>query len=80
MMYLLTEAQHAQILSAYTEDWGDIEQAVAMLKAMQPVSLVAWQYKTNEAGLFVSDQCPADVEVLNDIEWSKPLYTPEQSK
>jgi len=36
---------------------------------------VAWQYKTVEAGVFVSDQHPPDVEVWNDIEWSKPLYT-----
>ena len=36
---------------------------------------VAWQYKKDGGGIFVSDQCLADVEVWNDIEWSKPLYT-----
>jgi hypothetical protein len=36
---------------------------------------VAWQYKKDGGGVFVSDQCLADVEVWNDIEWSKPLYT-----
>jgi hypothetical protein len=36
---------------------------------------VAWQYKKEGGGIFVSDQCPADVEVWNDIEWSKPIFT-----
>jgi hypothetical protein len=36
---------------------------------------VAWQYKTAEAGIFVSDQLPQDVQVWQDIEWSIPLYT-----
>ncbi len=90
-MFMMDEQQHAQVCM-YLKDFSstvgypngtyaiELDEALAMLKAMQPVSLVAWQYKTNEAGLFVSDQCPADVEVWNDIEWSKPLYTPEQSK
>jgi hypothetical protein len=42
---------------------------------------VAWQYKTAEAGIFVSDQLPQDVQVWQDIEWSIPLYTtPPQRK
>jgi hypothetical protein len=36
---------------------------------------VAWQYKTVEAGVFVSEHRPVDVSVWQDIEWSKPLYT-----
>jgi hypothetical protein len=36
---------------------------------------VAWQYKTAEAGIFVSDQLPQDVQVWQEIEWSKPIYT-----
>jgi hypothetical protein len=41
-------------------------------QALEPV---AWRYKKEGGGIFVSDQCPADVEVWNDIEWSKPLFT-----
>jgi hypothetical protein len=76
MMYLLTEAQHAQILSAYTEDWGDIEQAVAMLKAMQPVSPAAWviEFENGDTELHFHD-------ANNSLGESQiPLYTPEQSK
>jgi hypothetical protein len=57
-------------------EWYD--SAITALKAAleQPEQEpVAWQYKTAEAGIFVSDQHPPDVEVWNDIEWSKPLYT-----
>lgn len=39
------------------------------------VQPVAWQYKKEGGGIFASDQCPADIEVWNDIEWNKPLYT-----
>jgi hypothetical protein len=76
MMYLLTEAQHAQILSAYTEDWGDIEQAVAMLKAIQPVEPVAWiiEFENGDTELHFHD-------ANNSLGESQiPLYTPEQSK
>ena len=41
----------------------------------QQAEPVAWQYKTVEAGIFVSDQLPQDVQVWQDIEWSIPLYT-----
>lgn len=41
----------------------------------QQAEPVAWLYKKVDAGLFVSDQHQSDVEVWNDIEWSKPLYT-----
>jgi len=54
------------------------QQQAALKQQAEPV---AWQYKTVEAGVFVSDQHPPDVEVWNDIEWSKPLYTtPPQRK
>jgi hypothetical protein len=47
----------------------------------QQAEPVAWLYKKVDAGLFVSDQHPSDVEVWNDIEWSEPLYTaPPQRK
>jgi len=36
---------------------------------------VAWQYKTVEANIFVSEHRPVDVSVWQEIEWSKPLYT-----
>jgi hypothetical protein len=36
---------------------------------------VAWQYKTVEAGVFVSEHRPVDVSVWQEVEWSKPLYT-----
>jgi hypothetical protein len=36
---------------------------------------VAWQYKTVEANIYVSEHRPVDVSVWQEIEWSKPLYT-----
>ena len=75
-IFMMTEQQHAQIVAAYTEDWGDIEQAVAMLKAMQPVSPVGW-WDTIDGGDFtysIGEMCGGDTDGL------KPLYTPEQSK
>jgi hypothetical protein len=47
----------------------------ALAQQEQEQEPVAWQYKKEGGGIFVSDQCPADVEVWNDIEWSKPLFT-----
>jgi hypothetical protein len=52
-----------------------LEEALRAALAQQEQEPVAWQYKKEGGGIFVSDQCPADVEVWNDIEWSKPLYT-----
>ena len=54
----------------------------AIEQALGPGEPVAWQYKKEGGGVFVSDQCPADVEVWNDIEWVNPLYTttPPQPK
>jgi hypothetical protein len=75
-MFMMTEAQHAQIVAAYTEDWGDIEQAVAMLKAMQPVSPAAWviEFENGDTELHFHD-------ANNSLGESQiPLYTPEQSK
>lgn len=82
MMYLLTEQEHEQVVDALIFEIGGEpcggQEALAMLKAIKPALPIGWQYKTNEAGLFVSDQCPDDVEVWNDIEWNKPLYAKEQ--
>jgi len=50
------------------------------LRAMADAEPVAWQYKKEGGGLFVSDHCPEDTQVWNDIEWYKPLYTTQQSK
>jgi hypothetical protein len=58
--------------------WREQRDAITALRTAleQPEQEpVAWQYKIVKAGVFVSDQHPPDVEVWNDIEWSKPLYT-----
>jgi hypothetical protein len=60
------------------DQWQAERKASVALRAalaQQEQKPVAWQYKKKAGGIFVSDQCPADVEVWNDIEWSKPLYT-----
>ena len=88
--YLMTQEQHAQIVEAYNLMYMDTDlgkwdgkaaalfaEGLDLLESLKPVEPVGWQYKTNEAGLFVSDQCPADVEVWNDIEFSNPLYAME---
>ena len=60
-----------------------VDAITALRKALEQPEQgpVAWQYKTAEAGIFVSDQLPQDVQVWQDIEWSIPLYTtPPQRK
>lgn len=60
------------------EQWQAERKASVALRAalaQQEQEPVAWRYKKEGGGIFVSDQCPADVEVWNDIEWSKPLFT-----
>jgi hypothetical protein len=61
-----------------TDRWGagyEAGYAAGMAEMKPEQEPVAWQYKKDGGGVFVSDQCLADVEVWNDIEWSKPLYT-----
>jgi hypothetical protein len=62
----------------YAEYSDALETVLAHVPTAQPapdVQPVAWQYKKEGGGIFASDQCPADIEVWNDIEWNKPLYT-----
>jgi hypothetical protein len=57
-------------------EWYDSATADLRTALEQPEQEpVAWQYKTAEAGIFVSDQLPQDVQVWQEVEWSKPLYT-----
>jgi hypothetical protein len=68
-------------LQAFANYFADNKKTLKAALEQQQAEPVAWQYKTVEAGVFVSDQHPPDVEVWNDIEWSKPLYTtPPQRK
>jgi hypothetical protein len=68
-------------LEGFANYFADNKKALEAALEQQQAEPVAWQYKTVEAGVFVSDQHPPDVEVWNDIEWSKPLYTtPPQRK
>ena len=77
----------ALVGAAYTPKSIDLglrkirDSAIALRTALeQQAEPEAWLYKTVD-GLFVSDQQPSDVEVWNDIEWSKPFYpTPPQRK
>lgn len=75
MMYLLTEQQHAQIVEALSiRDVRLHESALAMLKAMQPVSPVGW-WDTFDGGDFtysVSELCGGPTDGLH------PLYTPSK--
>ena len=82
--YTITEQQRLEALDALYLPFMKTEamlrqkdKAYVMLQSLQPNTQepVGWQYKKENSGVFVSDQCPADVEVFNDIEWSKPLYT-----
>ena len=67
------------VLDAWDDPAGMKHLCVAMdtirTALEQQAEPVAWQYKTAEAGIFVSDQLPQDVQVWQDIEWSIPLYT-----
>ncbi len=73
-IFLMTEAQHAQIVAAYTEgDWNDMEQALAMLKAMQPAPIKGWISQSGAVtNVFASNGTPHDGKLYG---WS-PLYTP----
>jgi hypothetical protein len=62
-------------LEGFANYFADNKKSLEAALEQQQAEPVAWQYKTVEAGVFVSDQHPPDVEVWNDIEWSKPLYT-----
>jgi hypothetical protein len=62
-------------LEGFANYFADNKKALEAALEQQQAEPVAWQYKTVEAGVFVSDQHPPDVKVWNDIEWSKPLYT-----
>lgn len=60
-----------EICNPKHKDWLEPLYLHPLAADVQPV---AWQYKKEGSGIFVSDQCPAEVEVWNDIEWFKPLY------
>jgi hypothetical protein len=82
-MYLLTEAQHTQIVDALelpslktVSMLIERDAALAMLKAMQPVSPAAWviEFENGDTELHFHD-------ANNSLGESQiPLYTPEQSK
>ncbi len=84
VMQQALEALEGVYLSLQLPDLLKVVGPITALKAAleQPEQEpVAWQYKTVEAGIFVSDQLPQDVQVWQDIEWSIPLYTtPPQRK
>ena len=75
---VMQEALEALERADKDDFWREQRDAITALRTAleQPEQEpVAWQYKIVKAGVFVSDQHPPDVEVWNDIEWSKPLYT-----
>jgi hypothetical protein len=62
-------------LEGFANYFADNKKAHEAALEQQQAEPVAWQYKTVEANIFVSEHRPVDVSVWNDIEWSKPLYT-----
>jgi hypothetical protein len=68
-------------LEGFANYFADNKKALEAALEQQQAEPVAWQYKTVEAGVFVSEHRPVDVSVWQEIEWSKPLYTtPPQRK
>jgi hypothetical protein len=61
-------------LEGFANYFADNKKALEAALEQQQAEPVAWQYKTVEAGVFVSEHRPIDVSVWQEIEWSKPLY------
>ena len=76
-IYMMTEAQHAQIVDVlsderYASPYSQIVEALAMLKAMQPVEPVGW-WDALDGGDFIysiNELCGGPTDGLH------PLYTP----
>jgi len=74
MQQALAALEDERYVTKYTHI---VDVITALRKALEQPQQepVAWQYKTVEANIFVSEHRPVDVSVWQEIEWSKPLYT-----
>ena len=83
-MYLMTEAQHAQIVDALelpslknVSMLLQRDAALAILRCMQPVEPCAWMVEDADKRHFIFRMAKPEI---HEGEYVYPLYTPEQSK